>query len=270
MRADYSTPLYMKILAFLVTLFLLFTLLGGISLHLSYSNYKVPAFGMQSASDSAGALSGSSLNWAGYAIIAPVDSVSDIKGSWTVPSVNCPFLSDTDSASWVGIDGANSNTVEQIGTSSDCVLGVVDIYAWYEFYPAPSIPLLLNPVHAGDKMNGQVRYSNGEFTLTLADVTRGWVFTTSGTAPTAQRSSAEWIVERPSNILGLTSLSDFGTTHWSSDKATIAGSTRYIGQFASLYQVVNIKMVDSSGKTLALTSALSRSGGFTVFWQSSS
>jgi hypothetical protein len=51
-------------------------------------------------------------------------SVTDVTGSWTVPAVDCTSPNGTPngySSFWVGIDGYGSNTVEQIGTDSDCV-----------------------------------------------------------------------------------------------------------------------------------------------------
>src|SRR5215831_3494434 len=63
----------------------------------------------------------SSTNWSGYAITGAKGSVSDVRASWVVPSIvgQCPST-DQYSSFWVGIDGYSSNTVEQIGTDSDC------------------------------------------------------------------------------------------------------------------------------------------------------
>src|SRR5206468_610827 len=51
-------------------------------------------------------------NWSGYAIDTAVGAVSDVKGSWTVPTVNLVSGTNTTyySASWIGIDGDLSNT----------------------------------------------------------------------------------------------------------------------------------------------------------------
>src|SRR5262245_55963259 len=76
----------------------------------------------------------SSENWSGYAVNGAEGSVQDVSGSWTVPSVTC--ASGTEYSSfWVGIDGFNSNTVEQIGVDADCLSGSPVYYAWFEFYP---------------------------------------------------------------------------------------------------------------------------------------
>src|SRR5689334_10107653 len=82
----------------------------------------------------------SSLNWAGYAVTAQVDSVTRVRGSWIEPSVSCPVSSTPEAAVfWVGIDGFASSTVEQTGTIAECLNGVASYSAWYEFYPNSSV-----------------------------------------------------------------------------------------------------------------------------------
>jgi len=80
-------------------------------------------------------------NWAGY--VATGGPYTDASGSWTVPTANCANAVGTDSATWVGIDGSNNSTVEQIGTDSNCVftprrpvvLGLVpDVSKWSSRY----------------------------------------------------------------------------------------------------------------------------------------
>jgi len=56
-----------------------------------------------------------SSNWSGYAVTAGRSTVTDVKGSWIVPPVSCSG-SNQYASLWVGIDGYNSSTVEQIGT----------------------------------------------------------------------------------------------------------------------------------------------------------
>src|SRR5262245_44334048 len=80
--------------------------------------------------------SGSSTNWAGYVAQAPLldtrtNSVSDVKGSWKVPSVTCGPI-EKSSATWVGIDGYGNSTAQQIGTAQNCVDGVAEYYAWFQ------------------------------------------------------------------------------------------------------------------------------------------
>ena len=61
------------------------------------------------------------------------DSVSAVSGTWTVPTAT--GTGTEYSSVWVGIDGYNSSSVEQLGTDSDVVNGVAQYYVWYEMYP---------------------------------------------------------------------------------------------------------------------------------------
>ena len=56
-----------------------------------------------------------SSNWSGYAVTGT--GFNMVSGSWTVPTVICSGLT-TYSSQWVGIDGVNSDTVEQDGTDA--------------------------------------------------------------------------------------------------------------------------------------------------------
>lgn len=220
--------------------------------------------------------SASSLNWAGYAVTAAAGSVSDVKGSWVVPSIqgSCPSTNQY-SSFWVGIDGFNSNTVEQTGTDSDCQGGAPRYYAWYEFYPHPSKLISGLAVHPGDVISAEVVYS-GSFTVAIRDVTTGASFSASAHVKSAQRSSAEWIAEAPSSSGGILPLADFGTVSFGADTtgvastctATVGGVSGAIGSFGSSVQ--SITMVTSSGAVKASPSSLSSDGtSFSVTWKSS-
>lgn len=220
--------------------------------------------------------SANSLNWAGYAVVSSAGSVSDVRGSWTVPAIQgtCPSTNQYASF-WVGIDGFNSNTVEQTGTDSDCRSGAPTYYAWYEFYPHPSKVISRLTVHPGDVMSAEVAYSGGRFTVTIQDVTTGASYSASAKVQRAQRSSAEWIAEAPSSSGGILPLADFGTVSLGADTtgvastctATVGGVTGAIGSFGS--NVQSITMVTSSGAVKAQPSALSTDGtSFSVTWKS--
>ncbi len=220
--------------------------------------------------------SSNSLNWAGYAVTAAAGSVSDVKGSWVVPAIQgaCPSTNQY-SSFWVGIDGFNSNTVEQTGTDSDCRGGAPTYYAWYEFYPHPSKVISSVAVHPGDVMSADVLYTGGRFTVTIQDVTTGASAHASAKVNSAQRSSAEWIAEAPSSSGGILPLADFGTVSFGTDytgvastcTATIAGVTGAIGSFGS--NVQSISMVTSSGALKASPASLSMDGtSFSVTWNS--
>lgn len=146
-----------------------------------------------------------STNWGGYVaannLVNPkLDSVSAVYGSWKVPLVQVG-AGDTYCAIWVGIDGYNSSSVEQIGTSHDWVGGKAHHYAWFEMYPDYSYEISGFPIAVGDLISASVEYKgNHVFTMRLSNHTRKVVSTIPAsrtTSSVAQRKSAEWIVEAP-------------------------------------------------------------------------
>jgi hypothetical protein len=198
-------------------------------------------------------------NWVGYAITGDPGSVSDAKGSWVIPSVTCASGPDNYAAFWVGIDGFNSRTVEQIGTDSDCVSGVPQYYAWFEVYPDFPYGVPVN-VAPGDKISADVSYLGGSsFVLSISDLTTGQSYQTNVRA-NAQRSSAEWIAEAPygGTILPL---ADFSRAYFGygngGNSVTMNGVTSPFGTVDSLYRIV---MFDSSGNALAQPSPISGDG----------
>lgn len=213
---------------------------------------------------------GTSLNWAGYAIETNLstpqnNAVSDVKGSWVVPSLTCTST-NTYSAAWVGIDGYSDNSVEQTGTEHDCINGKSSYYAWYEMYPKPSFRINFPvPLKAGDTISAEVQFINNKFTLTLKDVTTGQNFTTTQKS-NALRQSAEWIMEAPwsGSILPL---ANFGTMSFSGAQATLGSATGTISN--SSWQNDAITMTNSSGTPKATPSGLSGDGSsFNVTWNS--
>ncbi len=226
---------------------------------------------------------GTSTNWSGYAI--PVSGgVTDVIGSWKVPSVTCGSSSTSGgkgskkgsgstgnsySSVWVGIDGDNSNTVEQTGTEQDCINGQPRYAAWYEMYPKfpYNLPASSYPVAAGDTITAEVSTSgSGQFTLSLVS-SHGWTFRTTQKLASARLSSAEWIVEAPWSS-GVLPLADFGTVTINGAQTTIGGHTGAISD--SNWTNEAITMVTSSGTPKAVPSGLSTTktgSSFSVTWQ---
>jgi hypothetical protein len=115
--------------------------------------------------------------------------------------VACTGASQSYSAYWVGIGGfsASSSALEQIGTEADCsVSGKPVLSAWYELVPAPSTPITLT-LAPGDLIDATVTVKGHSVTMALYDSTRHRGFTKTLTARTVDTSSAEWIVEAPSD-----------------------------------------------------------------------
>lgn len=191
-----------------------------------------------------------SYNWAGYAVTGPTSSVTDVKGSWTVPAV-VPGLRNNkcldtqvtwfDASFWIGIDGFSSNTVEQTGTSSDCYYGQVYNYAWYEFYPAESVTIQSLTPNPGDRITAEVKYSSGAFTTTITDLTTKQTFTSPATAvPGAKENSGEWIAESAFASQGILALTDFISVTFSDGYATVSGLSQPITAFGSNLQWIEM------------------------------
>jgi hypothetical protein len=210
-----------------------------------------------------------SSNWSGYAVetslVSPQSgAVSDVKGSWIIPSVSGVVTPNAYSAFWIGIDGYSSNSVEQIGTSSDTSSGTARYYAWYEMYPKYPVTIRMT-IHVGDNVSAEVQYTgNNRFKLSITDVTTGASFSTTQTLRNARRSSAEWVAEAPSSRSGVLPLADFGTAYFSNCQATLKGHTGTISDATWQYDAITMA---TSGTTKAQPSLLSNGGAsFSVTW----
>jgi len=214
-----------------------------------------------------------STNWSGYAAANNLshptkNSVTAVSGSWIVPTVKSTGHNDYCSL-WVGIDGYNSPTVEQIGTEHDCIGGVQQDYAWFEMYPGGSYSIGGFALKPGDVISASVVYSgNNVFTMTIWNDTQK-IYTTIPTSytrsTTALRESAEWIVEAP-YLNGILPLTNFVTAYMWGCMATINGVTGPIG--TSSWQNVGIEMTTSNGAAKDLTSVLlPDKGSFFVTWK---
>src|SRR5271169_6807073 len=207
-------------------------------------------------------------NWAGYAVTG-ID-FSEVQGSWVVPKYHCVQTPNSNSAVFAGIDGYPSTnaTMEVIGTASNCVSGKSQYFAWYTLGRA-ILEIGGFPVKSGDLISASVTYKNGEFFVSISDLTQVWTYSTGAAVSGAKRSSAEWIVARNAS---LPPLMDFGkvnsgydyTSVLDSDWATDSTLTGPIGVFGS---IVKINMV-YGGVTLATPTALTTDrSSFTVNWK---
>jgi hypothetical protein len=169
-----------------------------------------------------------STNWAGYA--AHGSSYRSIQGSWIQPSAQCVRGVQTYSSYWVGLGGysTTSPALEQIGTEVDCGSGGrVMSSSWYELVPAASVPIRLT-VNPGDVMQAGVSVSGSNVTVVLNDVTRKQSFRKTLHASVLDQTSAEWIVEAPSECIGANScqtlpLANFGSAAFNGSLAQSTG-----------------------------------------------
>ncbi|HWF73149.1 MAG TPA: G1 family glutamic endopeptidase [Solirubrobacteraceae bacterium] len=143
-----------------------------------------------------------STNWSGYVAHGP--KFRSASALWTQPKLTCTAGTQTYSAAWVGLGGYNLNSkaLEQIGTEADCTGSGRQIStAWFELVPAPSrtVKMTVNP---GDVMAGHVTVVGDQVTMTLTDRTRHKTYTRKVTVATLDVTSADWILEAPSECSG--------------------------------------------------------------------
>ena len=225
----------------------------------------------QAANSSSGT---ASADWAGWDVTG--GTYTSVSASWVQPTVTCTTADTGYSAFWVGLDGDGSQSVEQIGTSSDCDSGSAVYSAWYEFYPSDSVQLT-DTVKAGDKISASVVYDkSGEYTLKITDSTQGWTETKTGSSPEGTNASAEVIAEAPSSsrqgdVLPLANFKtvDFTDVTVNGQKLTdLDGTTKIDMASQSGTGFGYAQDSASSSDTMARTSELTSSGGFSVDWVS--
>lgn len=159
-----------------------------------------------------------STNWAGYAVHGSRESFQQVVGVWKEPDAVCRAGRQTFSSYWVGLGGyrAHAPALEQTGTEVDCTSqGRVRAFAWFELVPAAAVRLHLN-VPPGDLIRGAVAISGQRVRISLQDLTRHTGFSKVLRARSIDVSSAEWIVEAPSECWSFgrcvtLPLADFGS-----------------------------------------------------------
>jgi hypothetical protein len=195
-----------------------------------------------------------STGWAGYYLSGADDAFRSASASWTVPTAAC-VAGDQYAAFWVGLDGASSDSVEQIGMDADCTSGSPDYYGWYDMYPADPV-YFSNTVSPGDSMSASVTFSGADtYTLVLADSTAGWTHTITKNESGLARSSAEVITQGPGTGGTVT---DFGKITYTACKVN--------GTSMGSQDPTGVTMVNGSGKTLVSTSAMTAAGKFSNTW----
>lgn len=200
---------------------------------------------------------GKSTNWSGYS--ATGGTFTAVSGSWTVPQVSATSGSGAD-ATWVGIGGVTTHDLIQAGTQATVTGGRVRYSAWVEMLPrsAQAIPFV---VDAGDDVNIAItQQADGRWLIAFQNQTTGKAYQVTETY-TSTLSSAEWVEEAPSSGQREVPLDNFGTVQFG------AATTVKDGQPIGIVQAggTAITMIDRTGQTLAIPSALGADGAsFTV------
>ena len=220
-----------------------------------------------------------STNWSGYLVQG--SEFTSVKGTWVVPSVVCSFVTETQyAATWVGMDGWGSSTLEQIGTMSECDGSTPRYWAWFEFFPSEMYVITVLPVNSGNVISASVVYEGGQFTVNIKNETSGESYSTSSVVEGAVRNTAEWIAEAPCCTTdgGVMPLADFGTTQFGQDDtrvpgfgtgdATDAANSGSIGSFGSRASRLT-KIGTATSPQISRCSILSREGSsFSCTWGS--
>ena len=214
------------------------------------------------AADSSGYATVNNPIWAGYALTEPAGAVTAVSGAWTVPTVSPVGTSGADAKSciWVGIDGADTPTVEQVGTEQDVSNGKANYYCWWEMCSTkgnqPQQFISNFSVSPGDRITASVQYlqTADQFGLSIDDLTTGQSFSTmqasaATQSPLATRTTAEWIVEDPTNSTTQIpyTLADFGTATFENARASIDGVSATINGFGQT--PVQYRISGSTGNT---------------------
>lgn len=242
------------------------------------------------ASSTAPGAANVSTNWSGYVVPSSAALITEVQGSFTVPTLNCTdsaVAGVADVATWVGIGGVpwsattNSGSLLQTGVASECAFGAQVDAGWFELYPSTpnySTDYSEFPVSPGDQMQASVyETTTGQWMTQLNDVNTGQsgVMETGGTfgvGPTSTIDStgwtdqgsaanlsysggysAEWIVEDPGDgaTSALTPFANFGSVTWADLGCSLTSW--------SLDQQETTAMVQS-GLTLATPTAVSADG----------
>jgi hypothetical protein len=200
--------------------------------------------------------------WAGYVVRAHGGTFEEVKGSWVQPQVVCNRPGSS-AAFWVGLGGANadSEALEQVGTSADCSAGaLVSHTAWYQLFPAHPVELPLS-IRPGDTIAGEVSVNGRTIALALRNLSTGASFSTERWMPSAETDSAEWIVEAPSACFltcAQLPLADFDRVRFTNSFATADAQTGMIRNPAWATQRLEMGM--RRGSLIAAPLTLSADG----------
>lgn len=177
-----------------------------------------------------------SANWAGYAVHRSGVTFSKVVGAWRQPRPTCIRGQRTYSAMWVGLGGysISAQALEQIGTEADCSgSGGVVSSAWYEQVPAPSNPIRLR-VRPGDSLMASVSVAGRQVQLRLSDRTSHKSFVKTLRASLVDVSSAEWIVEAPSECSSLATCVTLPLANFRSARFTSADARASTGHTGTI------------------------------------
>jgi Peptidase A4 family len=212
-----------------------------------------------------------STSWAGVVVDARANTVTKVFAAWTVGrgfAGNCNGSnSDAEASVWVGMGGWNSSTIVRAGETITCNHRSFTYSGWYQFYPSPPVIVSTNLSGGGDQVYLDYLTSNHTYLIEV-DGFSGWVNDLS-----VNRSSADFIIEVPSNSTQTFPLADFRNVTFSRMEATIGDRTWHPVTYASVRHPLSVfllTMVSSKGSAVMAVIAPQTSGGagrVTVAWK---
>lgn len=218
--------------------------------------------------------------WSGYVVEAPKGAVTNVTGSWVVPAVVCGKGDANNLLLWVGIDGWNGTTseqtVEQIGTRTDCLHGNAVYYAWYEFVPpgnaSGNTTRLDNiTIAPGDRVRTSVSGNplSKSFLMTITDLRTGISSHAEGVLPAALLTTADWIAEAPRVGGTPFTMSNFNSVTFASNMATVLGQSKALNTFPDhgLVNASRITYLCPDNQAKAIPSSMTNGDdSFKVMW----
>jgi Peptidase A4 family len=208
-------------------------------------------------------------NWTGYIDLAHRGvKFRYVATRFRVPTATCTS-SNSKASFWVGLDGAGTPTVEQVGISTNCQNGHPRYQSWYEMFPEGAQYKF--SVHPGDSISMWVSQnsSGGIYELSVTDTTAGHTasFVQPGLCPprkTCESATAEVILEADNgtNLSRFTTVSFTGSTVITRSGAS--GGFRNTGSWSLRKSL----MTGRNGAPLAAVSATSHNGeGFSFTYR---
>ena len=216
-----------------------------------------------------GVTASGSFNWSGYADKSSThQAFTKVSGNWTTPSVTCN-AEDQITSEWVGLDGFNSSTVEQLGTISWCFQHTTTYFTWYEMFPTGTVEVgtALKP---GDKIAASVTRSGTKYALKLTDSTtadNNINVTKTCALNTCLDTSAEWISERPSFSIGVVPQAHYNAFKITNGSQTHGGHTGTIGAGPGVNAITMVDATDTYN--LNTVSVLTGGNTFSTTWKNS-
>jgi len=198
-------------------------------------------------------------NWSGRIDLGT--TFTAVIGYWTVPSV-VPSTSPKYAANWIGIGGTTGGQyLIQTGTTSDTSGDTTSYFPWVELLPAAPVAID-EPVSPGDEMGAEIdEVSTNRWDIIIEDVTKDWGREYKTVTYTAgQRSSAEWITERPLVDGSLSTLANFTSARFH--------DIRRAGTDLTAVTLRTAEMVDRTGQVIAYAGPLyaPTTGDFTDYY----